>query len=111
MKIQNSILELKQLGCMPDESEENLTNEQIDRYAYLLKQIKTPINEEEAKIIVQLFPESGLYGVEWTLLHIFESVLKNVDADIYVSLIKLCPSVEWKTHLTERFNNLTSPLN
>lgn len=104
MNIQPEILELEQLGRMPDESDDTITEEQINKYAQLLEQIKKPINLEEANVLVKIFPITSLYGVEFTLLHVFESVLKNEQITIqdYESLILNCPSIEWQETLNER---------
>jgi len=105
MKIRNEIKELEKLGRMPDESEDNLSSELIDTYASLLRSIEKPVNLEEAKILILLFPETGLFGVEWTLLHLFESIFFNIEEDKYIQLIAECPSKEWHENLKIRFEN------
>jgi hypothetical protein len=102
--MQPATLQLKALGRMPDESDETLTSERIDAYAKLLKEVKKPVSREDAAALIGLFPESGLYGVEWTLLHLFESVQSANRAE-YEALIAHCPSEEWRNTLQIRYNN------
>ena len=104
MTIREEIKKLGELGRMPDETEDDLSNELIDLYASLLKRVGKPLNLEVAKIIIRLFPESGLFGVEWTLLHLFETVFP-MEEDEYVRLISECPSKEWRERLLARLEN------
>jgi hypothetical protein len=103
--VQETIKKLEELGRMPDESENNLSSQLIDEYARLTGLVKKPINIEEAKILIKLFPESGLFGVEWSLLHIFESVYNKIPDAEYINIIEECPSKEWKETLIERLQN------
>ena len=81
--MQKSIELLKIMGRMPDESTDDLSPEMIDQYAALLKQIELPISFEEAEILIQLFPEYALFGVEWTLLHVLEKRLAFDESRLY----------------------------
>ncbi|GHV31447.1 hypothetical protein FACS1894177_06100 [Bacteroidia bacterium] len=101
--VQENIKKLENLGRMPDESNENLSVEQLKEYDRLMKEAIRPISFEDAKILIKLFPESSLYGGEWTLLHLFETV--KIPIDDYRKLIEECPSEEWKERLTVRLNN------
>ncbi len=103
--LQENIKKLEELGRMPDESENNLSNQLIDEYAQMIDNAKKPINIEEAKVLIKLFPESGLFGVEWSLLHLFETILGHISIDDYKKLIEECPSEEWKEQLTDRLSN------
>ena len=107
MAIQKEILQLQELGCMPDELDESLTDKQIDSYTKLFHQVESPINFEEAEILVGLFPEHGLYGIEWTLLHLLETISISNAANIerYISIIDKCPSEEWRDRLTLRLKS------
>lgn len=60
-------------GCNADETDEP-TDVLIDKYADLLGKITKPITLDEAHILIKLFPPTALYGIEWTLLHLIESV-------------------------------------
>ena len=103
--IRNEIKEIEKLGRMPDESENDLSNELINLYADLLHKIEKPVNWAEAKILIKLFPESGLFGVEWSLLHLFETIFPCEEIEEYVQLIAECPSEEWREHLLQRVEN------
>jgi hypothetical protein len=103
--MQKIVVELEKLGQMPDESDDTVTSAQIDGYDKLLKAIEPPINYDEAEILVKLFPKTALYGVEWTLLHKFESVITQVNHKQYLQLVEACSSGEWKETLKSRFSN------
>jgi len=105
--IRDEIIELKKLGRMPDESNDDIPDDVIDKYDELLESIEKPINKEEANELIKLFPDISLYGVESALLHVFESVLtsKQILTDDYIILINRCPSHEWKQNLNDRLNN------
>ena len=64
-------------------------------------------NYEEAKILVRLFPESGLFGIEWTLLHLFESIFTQIEESKYIQLMAECPSEEWDKTLRQRLDDKT----
>ena len=103
--MRDEVLKLKALGRMPDQSNDDLTDEQIDVYSDLLDAIEKPITIEEAAVLIQLLPDVSLYGVEWSLLHLIESLYKVVAPEVYESMIAKCPSVEWRDALLLRFNN------
>ena len=75
--MRNEILQLKDLGRMPNES----------------------INDSDSKI----FPENAFYDLQWSLLRLVESVC--VDDDRYIQLINSCPSQEWRDTLNARYAN------
>lgn len=60
---------------MPDSTEENPTEELVEKFDKLLGKVKTPLTQEEAKILINLFPKSTMYEVEWSLLHLVETYL------------------------------------
>jgi len=98
--IRNQVLELKKMGRMPDESYDNIDVEIIDKYDELIETIVKPITKEEAEELILLFPEFGLYGVQWGLLHLIESL--EIDRIEYLKIIKQCPSKEWRDMLINR---------
>jgi hypothetical protein len=100
--IQETIKKLELLGRMPDSSEDNISSEKIDEYATLIKEAKVPVNQKEAEILIKLFPEYELFGIEWSLLHLFETVYNSIPLEIYKSIIEKCPSEEWKDTLLTR---------
>lgn len=105
--MRTEILKLKDLGRMPNESI-NDTDEIIEvirSYDDLLAQIQLPISFDEAEVLVQLFPESSFYDLQWDLLKLVESVILSDDGDKYIQLINTCPSQEWKGVLNSRYNN------
>lgn len=93
------------MGAMPDEADERVTAELVDEYADLLSKIVKPITLDEAHILIKLFPPTALYGIEWTLIHLVESVYSETKSLEYRELINECISTEFKKMLVQRFNN------
>ena len=60
---------------------------------------------DEAHILIKLFPPTALYGIEWTLLHLIESVYSEIKSLEYRELINECNSTEFKKMLVQRLNN------
>lgn len=105
--MRNEILQLKDLGRMPNESINDPDNivEVIRSYDELLERIQLPISFDEAEVLVQIFPESSFYDLQWDLLKLVESVIRIDDGDKYIQLINTCPSQEWKGVLNIRYKN------
>lgn len=74
--MRNEILQLKDLGRMPNESinDSDSIDELINAYDTLLEQIQLPISFDEAMVLVQIFPENAFYDLQWSLLRLVESV-------------------------------------
>ena len=105
--MRTEILQLKDLGRMPNESINDPDNivEVIRSYDELLKRIQLPISFDEAEVLVQIFPESSFYDLQWDLLKLGESVIRIDDGDKYNQLINACPSQESKGVLNIRYKN------
>jgi hypothetical protein len=103
--MQTQIVELKKLGRMPDESQEDIEDSLIDQYDSLLKAVTLPISYDEAEVLIALFPENALFGVQWSLLHTLESIYGCISKEEYEKLIERCPSQEWKNTLKRRLEN------
>lgn len=105
--MQTAIIQLMNLGQMPDARDDDPTAETIDSYDRLLGEVITPLTQEEVKILMSLFPKSGMYGVEWSLLHLAETYL--IDNPLkrleYRRLITACPSEEWRETMQVRLEN------
>ena len=67
--------------------------------------VTKPITLDEAHILIKLFPPTALYGIEWTLLHLIESVYPETEFIKYKELINECNSVEFREMLVQRLNN------
>lgn len=67
--MRTAILQLKDLGRMPNESinDSDSIVDVIRSYDDLLGQIRQPISFEEAEVLVQIFPESSFYDLQWDL--------------------------------------------
>lgn len=103
--MRKEVEQLALMGAMPDETDERITAEQVDEYANLLGKISKPIALDEAHILIKLFPPISLYGVEWILLHLIESVYSEIEILEYRELINECNSAEYKRMLVQRLNN------
>ena len=81
--MRTEILQLKDLGRMPNESINDPDNivEVIRSYDELLERIQLPISFDEAEVLVQIFPESSFYELQWDLLKLVESVIRIDDGD------------------------------
>lgn len=103
--MRKEVEQLALMGAMPDEADERITAALVDEYADLLGKIVKPITLDEAHILIKLFPPTALYGVEWTLLHLIESVYSEIKSLEYRKLINGCNSTEFKKMLVQRLNN------
>ena len=68
--MRNEILQLKDLGRMPNESinDTESIDELVNTYDALLEQIQLPISFDEAMVLVQIFPENAFYDLLLLLL-------------------------------------------
>ncbi|RPD44696.1 hypothetical protein DNI29_21450 [Hymenobacter sediminis] len=98
--MRKEVLELSQLGPLPNE-DQDIADGVLEHYEELLHRIQPPITRDEAEQLIKLFPATACFGLEWTLLHIIES---TPDWPI-LSIIELCPSVEWKQQILDRISN------
>ncbi len=99
------ILELRNLGRMPNESVNDTESivEVVKQYDELLADITPPLDTDEVEVLIGLFPKNGFYDLQWDLLKLVESaILTNAD---YKKLVDACPSDEWREILNARFSN------
>jgi hypothetical protein len=59
------------LGVFPSSHEVDL--EVIKRQEALLKSIRAPVSDEEAKCLIKVFGSDDYFGLAWTVLHLVES--------------------------------------
>jgi hypothetical protein len=78
--IRDAILQLQQLGPLPlysdlDGMEFDTGMYLLEQYGVLLKAIVRPVTNDEARILVTLFPrgEDDCYEMAWPLLHLIET--------------------------------------
>ena len=61
---------------------------------------------QEVGVLIDIFPEGGMYGVEWDLLKLVESYLIEApSSEEYRKLITACPSEEWRETMQARLDN------
>ena len=101
--MRKEVEQLALMGAMP--ADERITAALVDEYADLLGKIVKPVTLDEAHILIKLFPPTALYGIEWTLLHLIESVYSEIKSLEYRELINECNSTEFKKMLVQRLNN------
>lgn len=98
---------LVELGRMPNESlsDDASVDCLINCYDAHLERITLPLSYEEALVLVRIFPESAFYDLQWHLLQLVESMIKEVSEADYLRLISQCPSEEWREGLINRYKN------
>jgi len=72
--VRDEVKELLELG--PPPSEEELIRDPsplLEKYELLLRSIKKPVTDEEAKLLTGIFGVDGCFGLGWTLLHLIET--------------------------------------
>lgn len=76
MTNQELIDELYELGRLPSDRDNASDDFPLDEFNKLLQQFTIPVIEEEAIKLMNLSPpvDTGCYGVEWTLIHLIETV-------------------------------------
>ncbi len=105
--MRKAVEELIKLGRMPDESidDDESVDEMISAYESLMDKVEQPITKEEAEVLIELFPDSAFYDMQWDLLRIVESMIIETDTSSYREIINQCPSDEWRHALNVRFDN------
>ena len=75
MPVREKVLRLERLGPMPAEGSDEATQDRIDQYNHLVESISKPVSDDEAHVLVKLFPRGNetFYGIAWGLLHLVES--------------------------------------
>jgi len=78
------LTKLYEIGKLPSDRDSGSDDFPLNEFGELLQRISMPITENEAIKLINLSPpvDAGFYGVEWTLLHMIETVgiekLRNV---------------------------------
>ncbi len=70
MTVRTEVADLAALGSLPDKDAEEAV---IARYQVCLSEIRPPVSDEEAALLIGLFGPDECYGLAWTLLHLIES--------------------------------------
>ncbi|QYS87184.1 hypothetical protein JJC03_04420 [Flavobacterium oreochromis] len=104
MEIRKEVLELKNIGVMPNH-DDDVDDSVIEDFENKLGFLGKNLNLKEAEILITLFPRESCFGLEWTLLHLIESLFNQIDLDEYEKLISKCNSSEWRDLLISRVEN------
>ena len=69
------VIELEKLGPLPscDSVLRDNLGDQVGRYEQLITRIESPVTDDEAKILVNLFSSDDCFGLDWTLVTLVES--------------------------------------
>lgn len=105
MEIRTEVIELKKLGVMPNHDDDNVEDIVIEKFENLLGSLGGRINKDEGDVLIKIFPKESCYGLEWTLLHLIESLFRQITKSEYEELILKCNSAEWKNLLLTRLEN------
>lgn len=71
MNLRFEILRLQELGPLPSEQEG--TVQQLKLYEDLIRSIVSPVTDDEARILFQLFSVDTCFGLAYSLLHMIET--------------------------------------
>lgn len=71
MAIRREVEQLLNLGQLP--SSEGADEASLDRWGAALNAIVPPVNDEEARALVELFGPDECFGAAWSLLHLIET--------------------------------------
>ncbi|MFK6999549.1 hypothetical protein [Flavobacterium oreochromis] len=104
MKTRKEVLELKNLGVMPNH-DDDIHHSVIEDFENKLNSVEKPLNKKEAELLITLFPKESCFGLEWTLLHLIESLFNQINLDDYEKLVSKCNSNEWRDLLEYRVQN------
>lgn len=75
MEIRNEVIELKNLGVMPNHDDDSV----IEKIENLLDSLAGTICKDEGEILILIFPKESCYGLEWRLLHLIVSLFKQIN--------------------------------
>jgi hypothetical protein len=92
--MRDEIHEILQLGPLPETvAVDESTEELLDSFYLLLKQLPTPVTDDEARALSSLFGPDDCHGLAWTLLHIVETAPNWPLEDVYEA------SSKWRLRL------------
>jgi hypothetical protein len=94
MTIRIEVLALRKIAPLP--SEDDATPDVVAPYEDLIRAIKPPVTDEEARLLVQVFGNDGCFGLAASLVQRIETApgwpilesLKNLDNPWVVELIR-----------------------
>lgn len=93
--IRTEFEKLEKLGPLPSEDEPEVA--QLKEIEALYRAIATPITDDEARVLVELFGPDGCYGVASALMHLIETAPGWPIKDCLEPL-----NNEWKIELRNR---------
>lgn len=96
--MQPAIRQLLTLGPFP--SDDDAEVDQLELIDALIKQINSPISDNEALALMKLFGPDDLYGLAWSLLHLIETAPNWPPRDVLDAIE--AGSNEWIDRLKER---------
>lgn len=73
--MREQVRKLSELGPLP--SSEVASPEQVPKYQLLIEQISRPLEDDEARALLDLFGPDDFFGLAWTVLHLIETAPKS----------------------------------
>jgi len=97
------LIELYKIGKLPSGSDFEYGTIPLDKFDELLRQFNLPITENEAIKLINLSPpvDTSCYEVEWSLLHLIETV----DVEVLQNVLNNSEENELKRIIQIRLDN------
>ncbi len=102
-EMRSEVIELGKLGPLPSHESvlANLNGEALlNKYGNLIKAIKPPVTDAEAKVLVGILGPGDCFEVEWTLIHLIETAPNWPLSDCLVN-----SDNQWIALLKQRLKN------
>ena len=93
--MQQAVRELMKLGSLPSSASPDISL--VEAIEAALKNVQTPVSDEDARALVALFGPDDCFGLAWTLLHLVETAPGWPLLDTLVD-----PENEWVLRLKQR---------
>jgi hypothetical protein len=69
--MQTAVVELARMGSLPMSA--GADPKIVESWQNVLAAVKTPVSDDEARVLVQVFGPDDCFGLAWTLLHLIET--------------------------------------
>lgn len=70
-RVRIEVEELERLGPLPSEDDADFAR--LERIEELYRAITTPITDDEARVLVELFGPDGCFGLAFSFIHLIET--------------------------------------
>ena len=69
--MQSAVVEIRKLPPLP--AEDSASVEEVEKYEKLIREIKTPVSNDEARVLVKMFGMDGCFGLAASLIQRIET--------------------------------------